>query len=278
LLIGDGDAGKSTLATDLAVALASGQPWMGVPTQQSKVMYFDEDGARPDIINRMLAFRAGRNVRGPLDPFLLVHPACGLSIESDSDFMDLVKHGNGTDLMIFDAMVAFHGQDENAADKMRLIMRGRFRRLMRETGSAITLLHHVPGPDENGQPRDKPRGSTEIKNACDAILSTKSGPQSHNLQVKRCKFARKVDWAEPVTITLESTEDKSSLAVAHATKTGACVAFLSGCLNILDLTVDQASILLAQGGINVSRETAWKSLHIAQSRARSVVKMSKKPE
>jgi hypothetical protein len=246
---------------------------MGVPTKQSKVVYFDEDGARPDIINRMLAFRVGRRVQHvPLDQYLLVHPACGLSIESDADFLDIVKACIGADLIIFDAMVAFHGQDENAADKMRYIMRGRFRKLMRDTGAAVKLMHHVPGPDENGNMRDKPRGSTEIRNACDAILSVKAGELAHTLKVKRCKFARKVEWAEPVNICLESTEEQSILITSYATKTAACIAYLAGCPDLLTWTVDQASKALMSGGLQVARETAWKSLNIAQSRARSASK------
>ena len=273
LLIGDGDSGKSTIATDLAIAIASGQSWMGIPTTQSHVIYFDEDGARPDIINRMVAFRVGRNIHHvPLDATLQVHPASGLSIESDADFKEMSIAGAGAGLFIFDAMVAFHGQDENSAEKMRFIMRGRFRRLMRETGAAITLIHHVPGLDENGQPRDKPRGSTEIKNASDALIMCKAGNPDHHMCVKRLKFARRITWADPVSIVLESTEDEARLIASYATKTVAATAFLSGCLDVLDLTVDQATRLLVEGGIQVARETAWKALSIAQSRARSAKK------
>lgn len=273
LMIGDGDSGKSTIATDLAIAIASGQTWMGVPTVQARVIYFDEDGARPDIINRMVSFRVGRNVQHiQLDATLQVHPASGLSIESDADFKEMSLVGAGAGLFIFDAMVAFHGQDENSAEKMRLIMRGRFKRLMRETGAAIVLIHHIPGPDENGAPRDKPRGSTEIRNASDALIMCKAGNPDHHMSVKRLKFARRLTWADPVSITLESTDDEARLITQHATKTVAATAFLSGCLDVLDLTVDKAGQLLAQGGIQVARETAWKALLIAQMRARSVKK------
>lgn len=272
LLIGDGSAGKSTLASDLAVALASGQPWLGVPTQPAKVMYLDEDGPEPDLINRILSFRAGRNVLDTqLDSQLLIHPASGFSLESDIDFKALCVAGAGVDLIIWDALVAFHSKDENQADQMRYVMRSRLRPLMRATGAAFSVIHHVPGPDENGAPREKPRGSTEIRNACDAILMCTAGETAHDLKVKRCRFARKIEWADPVSITLESTDEYAKLTPLYATKTLAAVNFLMGFKGLGSLTVSSALGLLAANGVQVSREIGWKALSIAQSRVRSVI-------
>jgi hypothetical protein len=238
-------------------------------------MYLDEDGPEPDLINRILAFRAGRDLlKSTLDGDLLIHPACGFSLESDEDVKRLGVAGAGLDLIIWDALVAFHSQDENSADRMRHVMRSRLRPLMRTTGAAFAVIHHVPGPDQDGNDRDKPRGSTEIRNACDAVLLSKAAKQDgepHTLTVKRCRFARRIEWADPVAITLDATDEYSRLSPTYATKTLAAVNFLVGHPELAKITVTDASISLKEHGIEVGRELVWKAISIARGRVRSVV-------
>jgi hypothetical protein len=232
LLVGDGSAGKSTLACDLAIALAAGQPFLGIPTRRSRVLYLDEDGSAPDLMNRIAAFRAGRNVASiPLDDYLLIHPASGLTLETDVGAIS--DTGKGCDLIIFDALIAFHGKDENDAASMRLVMRTYLRPIIRATGAAVLVLHHTakPGRDTDGNviSHIAPRGSSEIKNACDAILEYKSGENCKDLSLTRCRFARRVLWGSPLSIALDETEASASLVHTYATKQGAAEAYLMAC-------------------------------------------------
>ena len=230
LLVGDGSAGKSTLACDLAIALAAGQPFLGIPTRPSRVLYLDEDGSAPDLMNRIAAHRAGRDLGDvPLDSNLLLHPASGLTLETDAPA--ITETAKGCDLIILDALIAFHGKDENDAAQMRLIMRSYLRPLLRSTGAAVLVLHHTAKPGRDGEgnviSHSAPRGSSEIKNACDAILEYKSADGHKDLSLTRCRFARRVLWGAPLSIELEEAESRARLIHTYSTKEGAARAYLA---------------------------------------------------
>jgi len=261
LLVGDGSAGKSTLACDLAIALAAGQPFLGIPTKRSRVLYLDEDGSAPDLMNRIAAFRSGRSVGSiSLDDHLLIHPASGLTLETDVSAIS--DTGKGCDLIIFDALIAFHGKDENDAAMMRLVMRTYIRPLIRATGAAVLVLHHTakPGRDSEGNvvTHVAPRGSSEIKNACDAILEYRSGENCKDLSLTRCRFARRVLWGAPLSIELEETEGNARLVHTYSTKEGAARAYLAA-LDVLPEGARAAHRLLQEAGHEIGHGTAQRA-------------------
>ena len=50
LLAGDAGVGKSVLSLSEALHVALGRPFLGLLTSQTKVLYFDEENSRPDIL------------------------------------------------------------------------------------------------------------------------------------------------------------------------------------------------------------------------------------
>src|SRR5258706_8422254 len=64
LLLGDGQVGKSFLMQDTAVGLATGQPVLvgcGVD-RPYRVLYFDDDGSRAQMVRRILAIAKARGI------------------------------------------------------------------------------------------------------------------------------------------------------------------------------------------------------------------------
>ena len=49
ILAGDAGIGKTTLSYTLAVAKATGQPFLGRPVTPGRVLYFDEENSEPDF-------------------------------------------------------------------------------------------------------------------------------------------------------------------------------------------------------------------------------------
>ena len=49
LMAGEAGVGKSFLQYNLAMSLASGLPFLGLESRQTKVLYFDEENSRPDL-------------------------------------------------------------------------------------------------------------------------------------------------------------------------------------------------------------------------------------
>lgn len=66
LIVGESQAGKSYLALDLAVAMATGRPFLGKPVFQSGVLYIATEG-QITIRRRLMAARQGL----PLDEKLV---------------------------------------------------------------------------------------------------------------------------------------------------------------------------------------------------------------
>lgn len=107
LLLGKPEAGKSTIARQLAAAVVKGEPFLGRPTKRSSVLYWqtEEDpvdlqqmfrgfGIRKDVDAQLHIFTGNSDESGPADVAaqLALHPDVGLVIIETLD--DLLKIEN----------------------------------------------------------------------------------------------------------------------------------------------------------------------------------------
>ncbi len=66
ILAGDSGIGKTWMVLDLAIAVATGESWLGhFNTQQGTVLIVDEDNAELLLRVRLLKLLAGRNLKQP---------------------------------------------------------------------------------------------------------------------------------------------------------------------------------------------------------------------
>jgi RecA-family ATPase len=181
LWIGDGYTAKSMLALDTAIGLASGNTVLfGSPVSRPyRVLFMDEDSGPAQTSRRVLQLAKGRGLceDATLWANLTVYVQNGFSLGSAKALKELEEYLKfyKPEVLILDALRAFHGFDENKSDEMALLMRKIIRPLIvRHSLLSIIMLHHTakdtPGRHGAKSASAASRGSTEIRNAPDVTL------------------------------------------------------------------------------------------------------------
>ncbi len=205
---GAGGMGKSWLALDLSLALTLGEPWLGYPTRQSKVLYLDEDGPEVRALARYKRLTKGRGVEVN-DPRLVENfifaPCQDLKIDIDIKLARIVVtiSYHKPDLVIFDALVAFHSLPENESHNASRLMRGILGTLAREAKASILVLHHHNKPDSRYPQKatSKLRGSTELINSVNCIYEV----ENNQISTIRNQLEENKNWGPPTRFVIRET-------------------------------------------------------------------------
>ena len=174
LIVGESQAGKSYLALDLAVAMATGRPFLGKPVIQSGVLYIATEG-QITIRRRLMAARQGLPLDEKLVAVIQEPPADLMNSEDVDRIIATAMHINeemlkATELplrmIIIDTMISgFTIGDWNSvadtSDAMKVL-----RRIKDEVGAAVTAVHHHGKDASRGA-----AGSYALTAHPDAILS-----------------------------------------------------------------------------------------------------------
>jgi hypothetical protein len=154
LLVGDSGLGKSPLAYQMGICVATGIPFLGLPTQKSRVLYLDFENGLQDVngIITQLSTYLGLN-EPPGDLFLWNINDClpnwGQNGHTAFDLIRDLKPG----LVFIDPISALYPKAEkNNDDATQVYLE--FRKVIRDCGGSIVNLHHrkkpaSPRPGEN---------------------------------------------------------------------------------------------------------------------------------
>lgn len=162
LIVGQPKAGKSMIALDLAIALSTGQSWLGITaTRPYRTSVVSREDGPGKTTNRLQQFALGRELNLFNIPLLHVNifeQKASFSIESDEDLEELcgATKKDTIELCIFDVLNKLHAADENDNTKMTAVM-NRFDLIRGRTGADVVVIHHDaknPGPGAK-----KPRGA-----------------------------------------------------------------------------------------------------------------------
>lgn len=177
-------SGKSFLALELAVAVASGRPCLGrfeVPDPGPVLLFAAEDTAA-DVRHRVAGLARARRVDlERLAVGLITEPVLQLDRPSHQYRLAATLDKIRPRLLILDPLVRLHAGDENsAADTSALL--GFLRGLQREFGVALVIVHHVRKSASSGQPGQALRGSGDLHAWSDSnlfVLHRASGLELH---------------------------------------------------------------------------------------------------
>ncbi|MGR9117673.1 MAG: AAA family ATPase, partial [Gammaproteobacteria bacterium] len=169
LMFGDPGAGKSFVAMDLALHVATGTPWHGNKTQKRSVIYAAGEGHH-GLASRA---RAGADYHriditgAPL--YFSLRAAAFYDEESAADVSEAInrlskQNGVHPGLVVIDTLARNFGPgNENSTDDMNkfiahldLFIRQRF-------GATVLIVHHTGHSDKN-----RARGATALKAALDS--------------------------------------------------------------------------------------------------------------
>jgi len=177
-------SGKTWLALELAVAVASGRHCLGrfrVP-QAGRVLLFAAEDTAADVRHRVAGLSDARRVdleRLPIG--LITEPVLQLDRPGHQDRLAATLDKVRPRLLILDPLVRLHRGDENsAADTSALL--GFLRGLQRQMDVAIVVVHHVRKGATGGQPGQALRGSGDLHAWSDSnlfVLHRDGGLQLH---------------------------------------------------------------------------------------------------
>lgn len=136
---------KSWFALDLAVSVASATPALGcfaVGEPGRAIVYLAED-ALPTVRQRIAGIAAHRGLAlAALDLHVITAPALRLDLADDQQRLADMIDAHRPRLLILDPLVRLHRVDENSSADISALL-GFLRRLQREFGVAIVLVHHM---------------------------------------------------------------------------------------------------------------------------------------
>ncbi len=175
LIVAQESTGKSFLALEIGLALASGcdLTGIGITGPGNGVVYFSKEDP-PEIIEERLQSIApfipneGKAGADGLEIVSLYGRPATLvsekSVVNEKLVRKIIKTGSGKDLLIFDTLRKLHDLEENSSGEMKVLLEI-FDRIALETGAAVLLVHHTnKSANLNGQQGDQSsaRGSNAI--------------------------------------------------------------------------------------------------------------------
>lgn len=204
-LFGQPKLGKSWLALDIAVSVASKTPCLGafgVQDPGSVLIYLAED-ALEDVRARVASLCVRRHLDIlDLDLHVITVPTLRLDGPADQDKLRLTLELLRPRLLVLDPLVRLHALHENDASEMSRLL-GYFRELQRTYDLAVMVIHHSRkrGASHAGQTL---RGSSDFYAWTDvAACLTREGDRRLLLEVEH-RSARSPD---PIHLELHSRDD-----------------------------------------------------------------------
>jgi DNA primase catalytic core len=219
LLIGAPKTGKSMLALNLAIALASGTDWLGfeIPEPQN-VMYLSAEGGPALLQERLKAMIP--EVEIPSDKLSFWWPEkenlhIG-AVETEDRLIEAIR-SRKVSVVMFDPLIKFHTVDENSSKEMSAVLKS-FQRIRLETNVAMVIVHHSrkSGMNTKRGSAQEARGSSVLHGEVDAVavLERKANSDIRTLDFDLRHAAvpdTMVLTLDPDSLTFSTTERKASL-------------------------------------------------------------------
>lgn len=215
MLAAESFSGKSMFSLGLGLAVARGEPFVGLPTTQAGVLYIALDSALWDYGTQIRKLLGGQDA--PPDFHFLSERFRLLDDTWRSRLGDYLRaHSIG--LIILDTLRASHDGQENDSGDMQKVLDA-LREISVEHRTTVLFLHHCPKPAADGQRSDF-RGSGVIRDSADVFISMRSqrlGPSAKLLTLAILK-GRGVRSTRPPQIRLEWDDEQGTAALDAASE------------------------------------------------------------
>ena len=176
MLAAEPKSGKTWLAVEVAVAVASGTKVCGeFFAQRGRVAYFFAEDLAVQVRNRVRALAAGRGITVDRLGDLFVCPRGKfLDVTKDEDLAWVVascRQLGKIDLLVLDPLRDIHSAAEDKSDEMSPVMR-RIRLVAELLGCTVAVAHHKSKPNADAAKR---RGGQQMRGSGSLHGSTDSG-------------------------------------------------------------------------------------------------------
>lgn len=169
---GEPKCGKSFMALDMAVAVASGQPCLGRfrPRRTGRVLIYAAEDSLAIVRQRLegIAHRAGLDLVA-LDLWMITTPAVRLDVPEHRQRLAATVQSVQPLLLILDPFVRLHRIDENASAEVVPLLAS-LRDIQRMYRCAVLIVHHARKGASRARAGQALRGSSEFHAWSDAGL------------------------------------------------------------------------------------------------------------
>ncbi|WP_278390901.1 AAA family ATPase [Stutzerimonas kunmingensis] len=167
-IYGAPESGKSFLAVDMALSIASGLDWHGRDVLAGGVLYIAAEGA-PGLGKRVRAWKNDHGAQGANFAFHLMRDEINFAAEKDTAVrtfvQEVVAELGPLRLIVIDTLnQTAAGADENSAKDMSRYITN-MKRLRDATGATVVVVHHSGKDTSKGM-----RGSTALLGAMDTTI------------------------------------------------------------------------------------------------------------
>lgn len=214
---------KSALVMDMAMAVATGKPWLpamphsgavspGFPTQQVPVMWIDIDNGLDVTSERVAAF--ARTYQAPANtPFYYMsYPTPTIQASRGGSITSLQAHllnlPQKPGLIVLDTLLrAAHVKDENSSE-MDTVM-NHLHKMAEDIAAALAMISHSK-KENYGRAGNGLRGHSSIEGGVDSVFHVKREAHSDVIQIENQKARRKpvkefsAKWTYALDIDQES--------------------------------------------------------------------------
>jgi len=197
VLSGDPGIGKTWLCLEICRCINEDQKLFNIfDTRQARITYFDQENPRTVLKNRLILLNA-TNIN------ILFYHYGNFNIESDFD--EIIKIAEKSDLLIFDSFIQFHSRNEDRAYDIKNPM-NKLKSIADQNQCAILLIHQnrKPGQFERNELYSA-RGSMQIIYEADMAFSLRK--VKNEGRVLECTKSRLVEEPKPIKFDIESDEN-----------------------------------------------------------------------
>lgn len=202
---GSPKSGKTWLALEMAVSVASGTPCFGsfaVSSPGPVLLYAAEDSAETLRGRLEILARVHKTSFEHLDVHVIAVDSLRLDQSEHQDRLESTLYACKPVLLLLDPLVRIHAIDENVAGQVAILL-GYLRSLQRKTGAAIALVHHVrKNASPNGTAGYCLRGSGDLYAWLDSFLYLRVHQGQRTLSAEH----RSAPAFGPVTLELIQSE------------------------------------------------------------------------
>lgn len=161
-VVGASGSGKTFLVLDIAMSIATGKPWHGVPVTRGPVVYVAGEGVR-GLAARIAAWKEEHGVTGRAGVYTLRH-ATALTQSHEVDRLVGAMKEHAPAMVVIDTLTQNLGDgDENSARDIARLTAG-VERIRGATDAAVVLVHHT------GLRAQRERGSSALRAAVDTTI------------------------------------------------------------------------------------------------------------
>lgn len=199
---GQPNVGKSWVMMHLALAVATGTPFLGhFPTHKGRVLLVDEEGSlRADrrrldyLVNGMSEMGAWEGSAWDLEHNLVAAVGTGVKLDNPKGVakMRRMLDLHRPDLVIFDSLTRMHGGEESSNRDMAKFFE-QMKLLMTEYGTTFLFVHHVrkPGTAEEVDPTWMLRGASDIQGWPETVFVLRPGDDATEVKAYNTKQREK---------------------------------------------------------------------------------------